>query len=1213
MVMYTFSPKAKPPVALFLTLVFLAGSAASCPAGKIGHSFDINSVKSYRDIPGVTDEEIQAVEAIKSARESFSYRTLLSSEAFRLPDGTKSGFAAMFCDLLSGLFGIPFIWDSMDWNSLSSGLENHSVDFTGDLTPTPDRRRNFFMTYPVAERALCAYTIAGTVKVATESDLNGLRIGFLADSITALSIQYVYSSFVFEEVNFTSISEAVEDLEAGNIDAFIIDSMDVFFFQNYTNIESVKVFPLVYTPVSLTTANPALRPVISVVDKYLAAGGIDRFHDLYREGSYEYAKYKFIRTLSIRERDYLDRLAADGGNVPVALENDNYPVCFYDKQYNAYHGIAVDILAGIARLTGITFDVVTDGSMKWSTTLEKLKTGEASLLSELQFSEERRGRFLWADYPYMSTRYVLLSKSSYPNLEMYQVVRARVGVVRETVYEYFYNVWFPENNNAILYPSSTEAIAALEKGDIDLFMTTENTLLTIINYNEKSGYKSNIAINARSAESYFGFNINEDILRSIISKAQNFIEKDLIVKDWTSRIYDYSRTIAYQRLLYVTVSAVILSIMMAVLIFMLVKNNRMSKKFVNQAATLSTIYKFLPDAVFCKNLNGVYISCNSQFEKLYGIKESDVIGKTDLELFPGDEESARRFIEEDRKVLEKGVSLTVEKLIPFVDPAHNYRQTVLTPLIMDGKMTGLLGISRDITDLHAAVESAQDASRAKSDFLAKMSHEIRTPMNAIVGMTELALRAEELNTAHEHILTVKQASANLLSIINDILDFSKIETGKFEVNPGDYLFSSLVNDVINIIRMKVLDSQVRFVVNIDSSIPNALYGDEIRIRQVLLNILGNAVKYTEKGFVSFTVHGDMTGDDSINLVMEVMDSGKGIKEEDLHRLFGEYVQFDLKSNRGTEGTGLGLAITKSIVKAMGGDIGVYSEYGKGSSFTVTLPQKVRSPEVLAVVDRPEDKGVLVYERREIYANSVFFAIDNLGVECTVVSNDEEFIQKLKENVYAFIFISFSLYNRNRDTVSGLGANSKVVILAEFGETIPDKNLNVIAMPIHSISVADILNGQSGKFSYNENNELIVRFTAPDANILVVDDVITNLNVVKGLLMPYKIQVALCKSGKMALKAITNNRYDLVFMDHRMPEMDGVETTRHIRAMGAEDPYYNDVPVIALTADAVSGIKEMFFTNGFNDFLSKPIDTVRLDAVLERWIPKEKQHGSVNIQ
>jgi signal transduction histidine kinase/CheY-like chemotaxis protein/HPt (histidine-containing phosphotransfer) domain-containing protein len=512
-------------------------------------------------------------------------------------------------------------------------------------------------------------------------------------------------------------------------------------------------------------------------------------------------------------------------------------------------------------------------------------------------------------------------------------------------------------------------------------------------------------------------------------------------------------------------------------------------------------------------------------------------------------------------------------------------------------------IHRFIRSLRSAMESLRVASKAKSEFLAKMSHEIRTPMNAIIGMSELALRNDASSFVRKEIITIKQAGTNLLSIINDILDFSKIESGKLEIIPANYLFSSLVNDVVSIIRMRVIDSRLRFVVNIDSRIPNALFGDEARIRQALLNVLSNAVKYTKKGFISFSITGKITEEGMVLLTINVADSGIGIKQEDIEKLFGDFVQVDLTANKGVEGTGLGLAITKNLIKAMGGDIRVYSEYGEGSIFTITLPQKINSPEPLATVENPEEKNVLVYERRQIYADSVACNIENLGVSCTRVKNDEELREKLNAKDYSFVFVTYVLLENVKKILSELGSKAQIAVLTGFGSTITDKNLSSLAMPVYSISVAHILNGVSDAFSYNANTYATVMFNAPNAKVLVVDDVSTNLQVAEGLLLPYKMQVDLCLSGAEAIHAVKKNRYDLVFMDHMMPEMDGIEATKRIRELGAE---YLNLPIVALTANAVSGMKEMFLANGFDDFLSKPIDTVKLNAVLEKWIPKERQ-------
>jgi len=501
-------------------------------------------------------------------------------------------------------------------------------------------------------------------------------------------------------------------------------------------------------------------------------------------------------------------------------------------------------------------------------------------------------------------------------------------------------------------------------------------------------------------------------------------------------------------------------------------------------------------------------------------------------------------------------------------------------------------------------EKAEAASLAKGDFLARMSHEIRTPMNAIIGMAELALREELQDTAREHVLTIRQAGSNLLSIINDILDFSKIESGKMEIVVSDYMFGSMLNDVVSIIRMKVVDSFIRFVVNVDCNIPGALVGDETRIRQVLLNVLSNAVKYTDEGFVSFTILGEVTDDDVLMLTFEVADSGKGMKPEDLEVLFDDFTQFDQVSNKGVEGSGLGLAITQSLVTAMGGTISVVSEYGKGSTFSVTLPQGIRSDEKLASVENPDEKRVLVYERRDIFADSIICSVDNLGVSCTLVDEDDSFCAEMASGDYQYAFVAFPLYDNVKEIC--LKSNAQLVLLTGgFGEVIANKNLSILAMPVHSISIASILNGASDGV-YGDTGLSTVRFVAPDASVLVVDDISTNLSVAQGLLLAYEMKITLCKSGAEAIQAVESNRFDLVFMDHMMEDMDGIEATARIRTIDPDDPYYADLPVVALTANAIIGAKEMFLQSGFNDFLSKPIETIALNTILEKWIPKEKQ-------
>jgi signal transduction histidine kinase/CheY-like chemotaxis protein len=518
--------------------------------------------------------------------------------------------------------------------------------------------------------------------------------------------------------------------------------------------------------------------------------------------------------------------------------------------------------------------------------------------------------------------------------------------------------------------------------------------------------------------------------------------------------------------------------------------------------------------------------------------------------------------------------------------------------------------------LQELMEESEAANRTKSNFLASMSHEIRTPMNAITGMAELLLREELHDEAKGYALDIRQAGNNLISIINDILDFSKIEAGKLEIIPVKYLLASLINDTVNIIRMRLVEKPIRFFTNIDGIIPNSLTGDEVRMRQIILNLLSNAVKYTERGHISLTITVDKQTDEQIWLKIAVGDTGKGITPEDQAKLFGNFIQVDTKRNRSIEGTGLGLAITRRLCRAMGGDITVESEYGEGSIFTALIPQAVNSGVPFAAVNEPEKKKVLVYEGRRVYAESVCWSLKNLKVPHAKVTNLDDFAAALQQEEWFFVFSGYGLYEKIKPIMESVDfPNSRkppLALMVEFGEEPYIPNVRFVSLPVQSLSIANTLNGKVDSRGYYEGSRVgsTIRFAFPGARLLIVDDIATNLKVAEGLLAPYKTVVDTCLSGAEAIEKIQRNEYDIVFMDHMMPEMDGIEATAVIRAWEKEqqEKKGKGVPIIALTANAVAGMREMFIENGFNDFLAKPIDVSKLDEALDRWIPKEKREG-----
>jgi len=545
-----------------------------------------------------------------------------------------------------------------------------------------------------------------------------------------------------------------------------------------------------------------------------------------------------------------------------------------------------------------------------------------------------------------------------------------------------------------------------------------------------------------------------------------------------------------------------------------------------------------------------------------------------------------------QSVLEKQEALEYHESMEFRNGNRGHFKVAFIP-VKDKKnaMIGVLLQLCDVTSMQKIIVDLQKTSNAKSFFLARMSHEVRTPMNTIMGLVELSTRENISEQMLSYMLSIKKACDDLLSIISDILDFSKIESGHLEMMPAKYDVDSLIHDIINIIQIKTVESEVHFVVDIDSNIPSKLIGDELRIRQILLNILDNAFKYTSKGCVSITMHKKIQEDNTLLLIIEISDTGVGIKQEDKSKIFE---------------TGLGLTITKSLCDAMGGSFSVNSVYGKGSTFSVSLPQlMVEQCDKIAFVQNPEAKKVLLYETNDIYADSILKTLEDLGVECTRVRNYDAFCSELKNTSYSFVFVSTDIFAQAKKTAWALGVNYNFVIIKKFNDIAYEKYTKALILPIHAISIANILNETNNdtadlEETFGENRT----FVTSDARVLIVDDISTNLMVAEGLMATYMMQIDTCTSGKAAIEKIKQTKYDIVFMDHMMPELDGIETTRIIRKMPGE--YFANLPIIALTANAVSGTRNMFLQNGMNDLLTKPIELPKLNEILDKWLPSNKK-------
>lgn len=498
---------------------------------------------------------------------------------------------------------------------------------------------------------------------------------------------------------------------------------------------------------------------------------------------------------------------------------------------------------------------------------------------------------------------------------------------------------------------------------------------------------------------------------------------------------------------------------------------------------------------------------------------------------------------------------------------------------------------------------AEVANLSKSNFLANMSHEIRTPMNAIIGMAEITLQGNLSGEQRENIEQIYSSGKTLLSIINDILDFSKIESGKMDIHVEKYQSLSLIHDVVNIINTRIGDKNLEFVVDVVPDLPYELLGDSIRIKQIIINLVNNAVKFTKQGMVELKIDYEYIDHEKIKLNIYVTDTGIGIKKEDMGKLFQAFQQVDSKRNRNIEGTGLGLAITKQLLTLMGGDIHVESEYGKGTCFSCCIPQTIVIKKRTSVVsDREEIKaGIFIensYTKKQLETD-----IKRLGVSFQEVVSEEDVLQLIGNHI-EYVFMEGKQCSDNILKTLKESPDTRCILLTNnyFTEKQVMSNLIAVKKPICSLELEKVFNRENIYGTGSEMGVNVLDFIAPEAEILIVDDNAINLRVAEGLLKSLQIKIDTASSGKEAIDMISKKIYDIVFMDHMMPELDGVETTHIIRRFHEE---YKDVPIIALTANAVSGTKEMFLSEGMNDFVAKPIEIKIIVSKIRQWLPPEK--------
>jgi len=652
---------------------------------------------------------------------------------------------------------------------------------------------------------------------------------------------------------------------------------------------------------------------------------------------------------------------------------------------------------------------------------------------------------------------------------------------------------------------------------------------------------------------------------------------------------------------------------------------------------LKGILNASPDLIFAKDTSFKYIACNNAFGDLIKRAPDEILGFTDTELF-NNSEQAKRIRVADSKLLTTQKTIRLEEWATYPDGRKVLLDTLKSPFYdKQGNLIGLLGVCRDVTDrvaaeneLRVARNKAEKATEAKSDFLARMSHEIRTPMNAVIGLSHLTLKTQLNHEQRDYLDKILSSGESLLNLLNDILDFSKIEAGKLSVESTPFNFHELVNRSINLTAMGAHAKGLELITQVEDNVPTVLLGDPFRLQQVLVNLLNNAVKFTDKGSIYLNVTINKQNEKCALLQCSVSDTGIGMDEQHQEKLFQSFNQADDSITRKYGGTGLGLAIAKQLTELMGGKIWLKSKLQEGSTFYFTTTVGKVDPPLLATKFLPTDFSqlkVLVVDDIPLARTVLTSALAECGIQAKQTGNGEHAIAlvseaQAKNQPYDLVFMDWRM-----PEMDGIEASKRISQLPSGTMLKPlpqvlmvsayDKDSARHAALTEQVPIAQFIEKPVNKTTLIatlqntllmhapqrsiEENKTIPQTKIPNfsnSHILLVEDNEMNLLVAKTFLADTGVQLDIAHNGLQAIDKIQQNNYDLVLMDIQMPEMDGLTACQKIRT----DLQLTKLPIIAMTAHAMAKDIETSKNVGMNEHIIKPINPDDLFALLSRFLP-----------
>ncbi|MDG1580033.1 response regulator [Pseudomonas sp. GOM6] len=916
----------------------------------------------------------------------------------------------------------------------------------------------------------------------------------------------------------------------------------------------------------------------------------------------------------------------------VGVERAGWPPFDVLDEQGRHRGLSGDYLALLAQRLGLRIETVPLAD--WDAALVALREGRVDLLPSVAQTPEREA-YMAFTRSYLVSSSLIFTRGDMGVQRVADLSGRQVAIERGYVLQHALRSAVPDVH--LLEVSDTaEALRAVSSGRADAYVGD----MIVASYLIRELNLTNLELRGETglSTSEFRFAARRDNtqLIALLDKALASLdeqEQDAIKERWLPPLTAFN----WHRLLQVGWPYLIGLVLL--IAFVLLWNRRLAVQIAErqraeaeaqrQRSTLLALINAIPDPIWFKDAGGRYLGINQACAELFGKTQDEVLGRRDEDfLAPA---WARARAERDHSAFSSGQPFETEGAVSYPDGRQVVLDTLRT-LFHDeqGRLLGLVGVSRDITlrkqaeeELAKAKELAEEAARLKSDFLANMSHEIRTPMNAIIGMSHLAMKTELNPRQRDYLNKIQQAGQHLLGIINDILDFSKIEAGKLSIERIEFDLRQVLENLASLIGDKVAGKGLELVFNIDPQLPQHLLGDPLRLGQILINYTNNAVKFTDSGEVEVILRAEQCEAEQLQLYMGVRDTGIGLTREQQARLFQSFQQADTSTTRKYGGTGLGLAICKSLAEAMGGQVGLESEAGRGSLFWCRIPLGIAREQGSRMLPQADLRGrrVLVVDDNDSARQVLRDMLDSMTFRVDVAVSGQVALQQVQEaalrrDPFELIVLDWQmpvmdgLECARRIAELGLQPVPHLLMVTAYGRE--DVLLgaeragieDVLLKPINPSLLFDaVIRSLGGNGAVRGFARLPVGEAVPDyagKRVLLVEDNELNREVACGLLQESGLHIDQAEHGQIAmelLQAKPDGYYALVLMDMQMPVLDGIATTEALR----REPRFASLPIVAMTANAMPADRERCLAAGMNDHLGKPIEPAELWQTLGRWM------------